>query len=514
METAPTAARNLADLVRSAAARTPEKTAFVEGDRTLTWAELDERVDRLAGGLERIGCRPGERVGLALPNGLDFVACYFAVLRAGLAAVPINTGSTVEEMAFLLADSGAGAAVYDSRAVRALADAAGQATRIRLVDTCAETAGDGPAGGTPAVPIAELEAGPRRRIDPDCGAEDLAVLLYTAGTTGRPRGAMLSHRALLANLAQVDRMQPKVVTPDDVVLLVLPLFHVYGLNAALGSVAWAGATGVLLERFDPVQALATIRTHRVTSVVGAPPMYVAWSMLTDLGDSLASVRLAVSGSAPLPPGVHDALARATGHQIYEGYGLTETAPVLTSSLMSGKVKPGSVGRPIPGVELRLLDEAGEPVEDGDPGEIVVRGANLFSGYWPAGSDGPDGDGWFATGDVAYADPDGDLFLVGRLRELILVSGFNVYPAEVEAVLERHPEVVEAAVVGIPHPYTGEAVKAFVVKRPGSQLEAGEVIEFAAGSLARFKCPTAVEFVDELPHSVAGKVAKGRLAEAN
>jgi long-chain acyl-CoA synthetase len=323
---------------------------------------------------------------------------------------------------------------------------------------------------------------------------------------------MLSHRALLANLSQLAQITPRVVDADDVVLLVLPLFHVYGLNAGLGLMAHVGATGVLADRFDPVETLQLVHDAHVSNIVGAPPMYVAWSMLPGIGDSLASLRVAVSGAAPLPPSVLSSMLESTGRTVFEGYGLTETAPVLTTTLCSELVKPRSIGRPIPGVELRLL-ESGEEVDEGDPGEIVVRGANLFSGYWPDGVGGPDRNGWFATGDVAYVDDDGDLFLVDRVRELILVSGFNVYPREVEDVLVAHPDIEEAAVLGVAHPYTGETVRALVVTREGAELTADDVIEWSARRLARFKCPTSVEFVDELPHSTTGKVAKGRLRDS-
>ncbi len=207
------------------------------------------------------------------------------------------------------------------------------------------------------------------------------------------------------------------------------------------------------------------------------------------------------------------LQDTSGHHVFEGYGLTETAPVLTTTLMSEAAKADSIGRPVPGVELRLVDEAGNDAEEGDPGEILVRGPNVFLGYWPDAADGPDADGWFATGDIALLDEDGDLHLVDRRRELILVSGFNVYPREVEQVLLGHPGVHEAAVLGIAHPYTGESVKALVVPVRGARLTADELIAHCARSLARFKCPTAVEVVDELPHSATGKVSKGRLRES-
>jgi long-chain acyl-CoA synthetase len=467
---------NLADLVHRAAQAAPTKPALICGAQALTWAEFDELVSRIAGGLVADGLGPGDRVGLRLPNSVGFAAGYFAILRAGLVAVPFNISYTESEVDFQVGDSGA---------------------RLVLTEPDVERlAGHAPYDG-----------------EPRAGGEDLAVLLYTSGTTGRPKGAMLSHRALLANIDQLDQIDPPVVASDDVVLLVLPLFHIYGLNAGLGMTAAKAATGVLAERFDPVETLTLVRERSVTNIIGAPPMYVAWSMLPDLRESLPTVRLAVSGAAPLPAEVMSAVVESTGKQIYEGYGLTETAPVLTTTLCSQSPKPGSIGQPIPGVELRLTDDTGDDVDDDDPGEIVVRGPNLFSGYWPDGDGGPDANGWFHTGDVAYADADGDLFLVDRIRELILVSGFNVYPREVEDVITAHPDVAEAAVIGVPHPYTGETVRALVVPREGKQIDADAVIEHVAGRLARFKCPTSVEIVDELPHSATGKVAKGKLRSA-
>ena len=494
------AAGNLSELVRAAAERSPDKAAFVSGTTSTTWREVDAHVDAAAAALTGLGLQPGDRVALSLANTLDFPVAYFGVLRAGLVAVPLNPGYTAQELRWTLSDSGARAIVVSGAGhdlVQPLADELPSLDHVLV------------AGGS----WAELLAAAAGRSATTAGAgEDLAVLLYTSGTSGRPKGAMLPHRALVANLEQAARIEPPVTTADDVVLLVLPLFHVYGLNAALGSVARHGATGLLVERFDPVETLAELRRAGVTNVVGAPPMYVAWSMLPDVREAFASVRLALSGAAPLPAPVLRRVLDVTGHHVYEGYGLTEAAPVVTSTLMSETAKPGSIGRPVPGVEVRLLDEAGAPVEEGDPGELSVRGDNLFLGYWPDASDGPDDEGWFATGDVAIVDEDGDLHLVDRRQDLVLVSGFNVYPREVEDVLLTHPEVAEAAVLGIPHPYTGEAVKALVVRTPGSRLTADDLITHAASSLARFKCPTAVEFVPELPRGATGKVRKGRLRE--
>ena len=498
---------NVADLVSRAAAASGDKVALIHPAGSVTWAELDRRVDAGAVGLLALGLQAGDRVALALGNTPDFPVAYFAVLRAGLVAVPVNTAYTPAELGHVLADSGARLLVASrTGAAGALEATAALGHPVRVLVTGVD---DAPEGTSPFDIVLDTAGAPA----PAAGGEDLAVVLYTSGTSGRPKGAMLSHRALLANLEQCSRIAPPVVAPDDVVLLVLPMFHVYGLNGALGMVAWHGATGVLVERFDPVDTLEDIRRHGVTNVVGAPPMYVAWSMLPDVGDALSTVRLVLSGAAPLPPDVLHRVLDVSGHHVFEGYGLTETSPVLTSTLMSEVAKAGSIGRPVPGVALRLLDEQGREVEEGDPGEIVVRGANLFSGYWPDGADGPDPHGWWATGDVAYADADGDLHLVDRRRELILVSGFNVYPREVEDVLAGHPDVAEAAVLGVAHPYTGESVKAVVVLRQGARVTAEDLIAHCAASLARFKCPTAVEFVTDLPHSATGKVSKGRLREA-
>jgi long-chain acyl-CoA synthetase len=486
-------AHNLSDLVREASTAAPDKPALLFHGETVSWAELDARVSAAARGLQALGARPGDRVGVHLGNTPDFAVAYFGALRAGCVALPINTGYTADELGHVISDSG---------------------TSIVVTGVSTASLVKAPTVVVTASSEWRQLLSDRTALEAQGGGEDLAVLLYTSGTSGRPKGAMLTHRALLANIEQTARISPPVMADDDVVLLVLPLFHVFGLNAALGSVARHRATGVLTERFDPIETLELVRRHGVTNVIGAPPMYVAWSMLPDVGDAFSSVRLAVSGAAPLPPNVLHRVLDVTGHHVFEGYGLTETAPVLTTTLMSEVAKPGSIGRPVPGVELRLVDERGAPVEEGDPGEIVVRGANLFSGYWPDGNGGPDADGWFATGDVAVLDDDGDLHLVDRRRELILVSGFNVYPREVEEVIATLEGVEEVAVLGISHPYTGESVKALVVRSRGSALTADDVIAHCARSLARFKCPTTVSFVAELPHSATGKVSKGRLRELN
>jgi long-chain acyl-CoA synthetase len=484
------------DPVAAAAARRPDGVALITTEATLSWADVDSRVSAAAAGvIDRT--EPGDRVAIVLGNTLDFVAAYFGTLRAGRVAVPLNPGYTADELDFAVTDSGA-----------------------------ALTVAEGPGS-------AWLRSGESRRVHLKAQVDrgDLAVLLYTSGTSGRPKGAMLTHAALAANHDQLDAIEPAVAGPDDVVLLAMPLFHAYGLNTGLGMVAHHAATGVLLDRFDPAASLALIATHEVTVTIGVPQMYSAWARQPDVRASSSGLRTAVCGAAPLRPEEAARFAAATDKNILIGYGLTETAPVLTTTAVSDRTKTGSIGRPLPGVSLRLRTADGTILwEDGtaapdldlaeldlsvadsagtDPGEIVVRGPNLFRGYWPDAYDGPDADGWWATGDVAYADGDGDLHLVDRLGELILVNGFNVYPAEIERVLGAHPSVVEAAVVAVDDPDSGQRPHAYVVAAAGAAPSERELQIFCAGRLARFKLPT-VEFVSELPHSVIGKVRKREL----
>ena len=486
---------NLADLVSETAARRPESPAIIAADRTVSWSELERLSRAVAGGLVARGLANGQRVAMLVGNSPEFVYTYFGILKAGLVAVPLNTAYTVREVGELLAQSGAGLLIYDADS-RALA---------------AESAGEIPAVELGSVEWRRLTVGSTPPPADDVDPEATAVLLFTSGTAGTPKGAMLSHRALRANLEQLAGLSdPAAMVADDNVLVLLPLFHSYGLNAVLGMAARTGATIVLGGRAGPSDALALIRTHRATVVATAPPMYQAWAREADIVEALRGVRLLISGAAPLSPETFRVFSEVAGVPVWEGYGMTEASPVITSTLVSGRPKPGCVGQPLPGVEVQLRDPDTGVVDDGDPGEVVIRGANLFSGYWPDGHDGPDGDGWWATSDVGLIDDDGDLHLVDRRSDLIIVSGFNVYPREVEGVLEAMPGIHEVAVVGVAHETTGETVKAYVVA--DDEVDSAAVIEFTRARLARFKCPTQVDFVAELPHSATGKIAKSSLRE--
>jgi long-chain acyl-CoA synthetase len=486
---------NVAELLDRSAAEYADKPALVtSGGETISFADLRGRAAGIAGALGEAGIRPGDRVGIAMHNVPAFVYSYFGILRAGAVVIPLNPTLTAPEVGRVLVDSGAALVVGVSPAGDA-ARAAAEEAGVRYVDAAEWTGADD------------------GRALHETSEDDLAVLAYTSGTTGDPKGAMLTHGNLLANLEQQMSIPDARVEPSDVLLLSLPLFHIFGLNVTLGLLARTGATGVLTDRFEPVECLRLIQEHRVTVMFGAPTMYTAL-VATPGADQydLSSIRLAISGAAPLQPEVLQRFKELFGVDVYEGYGLTETSPTLTSNRMAEAPRAGSIGKPLPGVEIRLVDEAGEDVELGDPGEILARGPNVFKGYWNkedetqrafAGE-------WFRTGDVAVQDEDGYLYIVDRKRDMVIVSGFNVFPSEVEHALSENPKVAEAAVVGVPHAYTGEAVKAFVVLEPGAAATSEELLADVQTRLARFKCPREIEIVDTLPHLLTGKVLRRAL----
>ncbi|WP_182379063.1 AMP-binding protein [Nocardioides sp. WS12] len=507
-----TAAPDVAALVAAAATDLPDRLALVEaGGRGLTWGELDDAVGRVATGLGSAGILAGHRVMVAMGNRLEFVVTYLGILRAQAVAVPVNPGSTAEEFARMLADSGARMVLADGAAVEAV-----RAGVVRLETRPPQVVAVGAAAADGESTYDDLRAEHGRAVPPLQDPEKLAVLLFTSGTSGLPRAAMLTHRALLANVAQVADVEPPMIHTDDVVLGVLPLFHVYGLGAVLGGVIRHRAKLVLAERFDPEGTLDLIEDEACSVIPVAPPVFAAWRHVDALAERLGPVRMILSGSAPLAAEVVEEFTALAGVPVHQGYGLTEASPVVTSTLLSAGSKPGSVGAALAGIELRLIDEDGHVLagsEADDPGEIQIRGANLFSGYWPDGADGPDAEGWWSTGDVGFLDGDGDLFLVDRVKELVIVSGFNVYPSEVEAVINEVPGVRQAAVVGSPDESTGEAVIAYVVP-DDADADADALVAAVRAScaerLAPYKRPERVEVVEALPRTITGKIRKGVL----
>jgi long-chain acyl-CoA synthetase len=499
---------NLADALAASARRTPDRVAISFRGRDITYAELDREADRVAASLIHLGVDAGDRVALWLPNHPAFASAMYGAWRVGSIVVPVHAMLTEPEARYILEDSGASvlfcAEPQYSSATPSLREALGALEQIVVVGAEARPADLSFSGllevGTGSFPPVELTE------------DHLALIAYTSGTSGVPKGAMLRHDNLRANVEQM-LATPVATRADDVVLCVLPLFHIFGLNVVLHLSIAVGARIVLFERFDSSIARDAIREQAVTLLAAAPPAYVAW--LHDAEGSagdFGSVRLAISGAAPLPSETFTAFRERFGVTIWEGYGLTETSPALTSTSVGGRPKPGSIGRPLPGVELRLVTDDGDDAEEGDPGQVVVRGANVFGGYWQHPDETAEAlrDGWFRTGDIAIADEDGDLYIVDRIRDLILVSGFNVYPKEIEDAVQAHPKVEECAVIGVPDAHTGEQVKALVVLKDGAEASEEELVAFCQTRLASFKVPKIIEFVAQIPRNAAGKVLRRQL----
>jgi long-chain acyl-CoA synthetase len=474
-------ATNFADLVTQQAEAHPEAVALVQPRptrRVMTWAQLDRRVDAVAAGLSAHGLLAGHRIAIYGPNSVEFVVAYFAALRAGYVAVPINPDSTIHELRGMINNCGA----------RVLFTAESQPIpEVHQIVLSSQG-------------LDELSKAAAQPVNSPRDPEALAVLLYTAGTSGEPKAAMLSHRALLSHVQNVASLD--IVDRNDVVLAMLPLFHVFGLNAVVGSSVLSGARLVIMDGFDGLGDV--LAAEEITNLPVAPPMLDRILQDERAVAGLGSVTTVLSGAAPLSIDLRDQFTARTGLRVEQGYGVTEAAPGVTATLTGDALGQGHVGRPLPGVEIRIGDGK-DPTE---PGEIWIRGKNLFSGYWPDGHDGPDQDGWFAPGDIGYMI-NGELFLVDRSRELIIVNGFNVYPAEVEEAIAELPEVESVAVVGRPHWRTGEQVVAFVT---GEGIGAATINEHCAGRLAKFKRPSQVWVVGELPRGITGKVRKGLLRE--
>ena len=500
---------NLAVILRETASAAPDRPAALYSGGKLSYGDLDMLSDRLAAGLEVAGVRPGERVGLQLPNIPQFLIGYFGILKCGAVAVPLNVMLKAPELAFQLGDCGA-------RLLITWEGILGDAAKG------AEAAGVDPvyAVGHPAEAGDGIEAFDRLLAIPVHGyplarrdLTDTAAVVYTAGTTGRPKGAMLSHIQLYMNADIPGRLFG--VRPDDVVITVLPLFHVFGLSSIVNVCVRFGCTMSLVPRFDAAEVLTAIERDRATIFEGVPTMFIALLGHPDLGRyDVSSLRVAISGGASIPAPVLDAFERHFGVVILEGYGMTETASTTTFNLSETERRVYSVGKPIWGTQTQVWDGAGHPLPPGrdNVGEVVTCGLHVMKGYLndPEATAAVFTGDWLHTGDLGYFDEDGFLFIVGRQKELIIRGGYNVYPREIEDVLHAHPAVAEAAVLGIPDARLGEEVMAVVILRPGASVTTAELLAYCRERLAAYKYPRVFEFRAELPKSSLGKVLKDQL----
>jgi long-chain acyl-CoA synthetase len=480
---------NLASLLTEGAERSPDAPAVRLGEVELTYAELDDRSARLATLLHEKGFEPGDRVGVMLPNVPEFPVAYYGVLRAGGVVVPMNVLLKRREIAFYLEDSGA----------KLLLTWHGFAAEAR------EGAAD--AGAAPIeVELAAFAATPGLA---DTAEDDTAVILYTSGTTGKPKGAELTH-ANLARNAEVSSRTTCEIAGGDVVLGALPLFHSFGQTVGMNTSLRVGACLTLVPKFDPGEALATMQRDRVTHFYGVPTMFGALLHHPERESfDTSSLRTCITGGASMPVEVLRGFEEAFGAVVLEGYGLSETSPVACSNHPDRERKPGSIGTPIEGVEMQVVDENDDPVEQGEVGEIVIRGHNIMKGYWqrPEATEEAMRGGWFHSGDMARTDEDGYFFIVDRKKDLIIRGGYNVYPREVEEVLYEHPKIREAAVVGVPHDEWGEEIGAAVVLHDGEELAPEEISAYVKDRIAAYKYPRVVWFLDDLPKGPTGKILK-------
>ncbi len=517
-----------------AAARFPDRPAIDFLGRIHSYRELAALVARVARGLRDLGVARGTRVALLLPNCSWFVAAYYGILRAGGTVVCINPLYTEEEIARQLED--AGARLLFTMDLHLLLPKAVALARRGMIDRillCSMSAALPPPMGLlfrifrrreraepPAdVPVTTFEeladnagAPPDPGLDP---AADLAALQYTGGTTGIPKGAMLTHGNLVANREQVIAWDPEVVPGGERILGVLPLFHIFAMTAVMNLALGIGATMILLPRFQLQQLLRVIAKKRPTLFPVVPSLLAALIDAPGLRrHDLTSLRFCISGGAPLPIEVKERFEAITGCTVVEGYGLTEAAPVVTCNPPTGRIKAGSIGLPIPGtvVEIRDLEDPARRLAVGEKGEICVRGPQVMKGYWkrPAETREVFVDGALRTGDVGFMDEEGYVYLVDRIKDLILVRGYNVYPRVIEEAIHAHPAVAEVTVIGLPDPGRGQIPKAFVRLREGAALSAPELLEFLRPRLSPIEMPREIEFRRELPKTMVGKLSKKEL----
>jgi malonyl-CoA/methylmalonyl-CoA synthetase len=477
----------------------------VDGDRSRSWRELDHASARIANALESLALPVGARVAVQTDKSVDTLILYLAVLRAGMVFLPLNTAYRAAEIEYFLKDAQPALIVCSPEKLDALTVSAhGSGTRHVY------SLGDDGSGT-----LLEAAARHSARHDPARrSGDDLAVILYTSGTTGRSKGAMLSHGNLIANARVLRRFWGW--RPDDVLIHALPIFHVHGLFVAAHGALLNGSKMLWFKRFDPKEVIA--RLPQASVFMGVPTLYVRMLQERALDTrACASMRLFLAGSAPLLPQTFNDWRERTGHTIVERYGMSETA-MLTSNpyhVDDGDRRAGTVGFPLPGVQLRIADDDGNPFSQEDIGNIEVKGPSVFQGYWQAPEltrEAFTSDGWFRTGDLGKIDPAGYLVIVGRSKDLIISGGYNVYPAEVESYLNELPGVAESAVIGVPHPDFGEAVVAVVAAARGAAPEPAALIADLKSKIANFKVPKRLFVVEELPRNVMGKVQKALLRD--
>jgi long-chain acyl-CoA synthetase len=495
---------NLGTILQASAADRPDHPAIKLGERTLAYAQLDRAARGVATALRARGVAPGDKVALLIPNVPEFTIAYFGILYAGATVVPINVLAAAPEVHYFLEDSEAKLLVAHPFFAESARRGAADAGRPLVL------AGGGPGKGT----LEEMEEADPIGFPHPTSADDTAVILYTSGTTGKPKGAELTHSNLFLNCAfVVPRLLPAIEPDRFVAIASLPLFHSFGQTCIQNATIAHGGTFTLLPRFGPKEAYEILERDRVTVFAGVPTMYFALLHHPQEREyDLSSLELCMAGGAPMPVEVMNAFEKRFGVPILEGFGLSETSPVASFNMVGRPRKAGSIGYPVWGVEMAIVDGEDRPLADGERGEIVIRGHNVMKGYWkrPEANAETLRNGWFHSGDIGLRDEDGCYWIVDRKKDMILRGGFNVYPREVEEVLYAHEAVAEAAVFGVPHDSHGEEVKAVVALKVGRAASAEELVAWCKERLAAYKYPRLVEFRDALPKGPTGKILKREL----
>ncbi len=519
MTTIPVDHKNLPDILCRGFLEYPARTAMVFGQRSFSYADLYLKAVAVAARLERWGIKKGDRVGLLLDNSPDFVFCYFGILLAGAIVVPINHMFKREEARHILEDSASAALITSSAYDNMARELNVMIEPLRFIAWTNQ-------GGQDEMSLDDVLSGsapaPSSFKPGTVDLEDEAVFLYTSGTTGHPKAAVLTHGNLIANVRS--SAQSIDVTPGDTFICFLPLFHSFAATACLLMPLFCGAKTVVMKSARPIRRLIrTVRRHRVTIFVGIPSVYqiLAEIKLSKflpgfLMSFFNPVRLAISGAAALPAVTFSKFEKKFRLPLLEGYGLTEASPVVSLNPLAGPRKPGSIGLPIPEVRVKIIDEQGRELGSGQEGELCVFGPNVMKGYH--GKDDENKkvlkDGWLLTGDIAKTDPEGYLYIMGRKKEMVNVRGLNVYPREIEEVLYQNPHIKEAAIIGVPDAHRGEIPKGYVVLKEAGSITEHEIIAFLREHLALYKVPRKIEIRENLPKNTSGKILKRTLVEEN
>lgn len=501
----------LPEVLARSARRFGGRCAAVHGTRAATFAELESLCTRIASVLAVLGLEPGERVALMGQNSIDFIASFFGVLRAGGVVVPFSPAYAEREITGQLTDCEASFALVDRGLRGRFLEASGGRLAAERVMALGES------GGSPGPGLKDLlRSLPTGARLPSVSPYDLAVIAYSSGTTGVPKGVMLSHGNLVANLIQFRHQDPVPITHEDIFLNHLPFTHIYGMNVLMAEAVAVGATQVIMSRFDPEELLRLIASRRATLLFTVPPVLLALSRHPGIGScDLSSLRYVNSGGAPLPPEVAREFRARTGVPVKQGYGLTETSPAINTDFYE-RAEVESIGPPVSDTEERVVDvsDPDRTLKPGEVGELAVRGPQVMMGYWrdPERTRQVLRDGWFYTGDLARIDERGYVTIVGRTKEMIKYKGFTVAPSELEGLLLEHPQVQDCAVAGVPDREAGEIPKAFVVLKEGGSADAETLLEFLRDKVAGYKRVRQVEFVAAIPRSPSGKILRRRLVE--